>query len=151
MLGLGSIPGLGPAAAGLLLLADAVAARFLLRADETQVWILGRPIPWTCDFRTSLGLPCPTCGITRSLVLSLHGELSRAWQVAPAGPVVIAGLVALAIGLLVLAAAQQMGFAGPDRRARSWVQYGVLTYACAASALWIGGWVASLTAALKGP
>src|SRR2546430_2601175 len=89
-------PAWAAGAAGLVIWLDAVIAALVLRADESRVYVLGHPIAWVCALRSQYHLPCPTCGLTRSLVLSLHGELGRAWNIAPAGPVALFGLLAFA-------------------------------------------------------
>jgi len=33
-------------------------------------------IPDTCSFHNMTGLPCPGCGLTRSLVAAVHGDIS---------------------------------------------------------------------------
>ncbi|MGD9347525.1 MAG: DUF2752 domain-containing protein [Candidatus Aminicenantes bacterium] len=33
------------------------------------------PIPDTCSFKNLTGLPCPGCGLTRSIVTGMHGDL----------------------------------------------------------------------------
>src|ERR1700691_5689052 len=96
-------------------LADALAARCLLRADEEHVFVLGCPIEWVCALRSRYGLPCPTCGLTRSVVMSLHGEFARAWHIAPVGPVAVIGLVAFAIAMLALAWLQFAPQRAPQR------------------------------------
>jgi hypothetical protein len=149
MAAFGSRPGLAAGTAGLIVIADELAARLSLRADESAVYIWGRPTGWACGFRSRFGLPCPTCGLTRSIVLSLHGELGRAWAVAPAGPVVVCGLVALALAMFSLAIAQAARSGKAEARARSAIRYGTLVYAAAAVIVWIGGWAASFTAALR--
>src|SRR5580704_9590023 len=98
-----SRPGFPALVIGCVTLADALAARWLLRADEEHVFVLGRPIAWVCALRSRYGLPCPTCGLTRSVVMSLHGEFVRAWRMAPVGPVVVVGMVAFAAAMLALA------------------------------------------------
>ncbi len=36
---------------------------------------IGRiPIPDTCSFKNLTGLPCPGCGLTRSIVAGMHGD-----------------------------------------------------------------------------
>jgi len=95
-------------------------------------------------------LLCPTCGMTRSVVLSLHGQWARAWQMAPGGPVLTAGLLALAVALLLVAILEKWSspqLAGPVRRS---VRRGALAYAAAAVAVWIGGWAVSFAAAWSG-
>ncbi len=41
-----------------------------------------------CIFHGLTGLPCPACGLTRSFVWLLHGELSRSLQLNPFGVVI---------------------------------------------------------------
>ncbi|MBI5514421.1 MAG: DUF2752 domain-containing protein [Deltaproteobacteria bacterium] len=41
-------------------------------------------VPPLCLFRRLVGLPCPSCGMTRALAWLLHGDLSRAWALNPA-------------------------------------------------------------------
>jgi len=65
---------------GCVTLADLAAGRTLLQADESRVYLLGRALNWQCGFHAATGLPCPTCGLTRSVVMSLHGEFARAWN-----------------------------------------------------------------------
>ena len=138
-----------PAAAGAVILFDALAARLLLSADEAGVSFLGRPLDWQCSLRR-VGLLCPTCGLTRSAVLALHGQWARAWRVAPGGPVFTAGLLGLAIALLLLAALERWGFAPLDGRLRRSIRGGGLAYAAVAVAVWIGGWAVSFAAAWPG-
>ncbi|GBD35750.1 hypothetical protein HRbin36_00865 [bacterium HR36] len=42
-----------------------------------------------CAFQRSTGIPCPTCGLTTSFSLCLHGDWWAAWQANPAGPVMV--------------------------------------------------------------
>jgi hypothetical protein len=53
--------------------------------------------PPLCPFRLLTGLPCPGCGLTRSLVSLLHGDLSAAVLFHPLGPVAASVLLALVI------------------------------------------------------
>lgn len=125
--------------AGVAILLNAAAARLVLAADEERVYVFGRAIPWECALRRA-GLPCPTCGMTRSIVMSLHGELGRAWHIAPAGPVLAAGLLLVAAFLLLC----------PVRRTPwpRWMRTGAIAYAVSALLIWLGGWVSQFAAAL---
>jgi hypothetical protein len=147
MVGLGSRPGFAAGAAGAAVIAQVATARLLLRADETYVYVLGRPIRWACALKERTGLPCPTCGMTRSLALSLHGEWTRAWGLQPAGPVALAGLLALGIALLALAAVQSRGARTIEARAQRFIRRGALIYAATATTVWIAGWAVSFSAA----
>jgi hypothetical protein len=53
--------------------------------------------PPLCPFRLLTGLPCPGCGLTRSLVSLLHGDLSAAVLFHPLGPIAASILLALVI------------------------------------------------------
>jgi hypothetical protein len=52
---------------------------------------------WQCPIEAIFGIPCPGCGLTRSMVLLIHGE----WQAAVAthafAPLFLATLILLAI------------------------------------------------------
>ena len=134
------------AVTGAVILADAVAARLLLNADTEQVYFLGRPIRVVCAFRRSTGLPCPTCGLSRSTVLAVHGHLAAAWHAMPAGPVLALGALATAAVLLCYAALE------PRRQpaARRWMARAGLAYGAAAMIVWLGGWTAQFLGALHG-
>jgi hypothetical protein len=146
-----SRPGFPALVVGCVTLADALAARWLLRADEEHVFVLGKPIAWVCALRSRYGLPCPTCGLTRSVVMSLHGEFGRAWRMAPVGPVAVVGLVALSVAMLVLAWLQwrPQKALNWESGARVWIRKGAAIYAVGAIAVWLGGWAVSFRAALE--
>jgi hypothetical protein len=148
MSALASRPGLASAATGLAIILDAALACVMLRADEARVYVLGHPITWVCGLRSRLGLPCPTCGMTRSVVLTLHGEVERAWRVAPVGPVALFGMLAVAGALLALGCSQLLGARRLEVSAKSWIRNGAFIYGGAAILVCIGGWAVSLSAAL---
>lgn len=52
-------------------------------------------LPPLCIFRNLTGLPCPGCGITRSVVCCAHGHWSDALRYHPLGPAVLIALVSL--------------------------------------------------------
>jgi|SRR6185312_513964 len=134
-------------AIGCVTLADALLARWLLWADSERVSVLGHPIMWVCAFRSRFGLPCPTCGLTRSVVMSLHGEFAQAWRIAPAGPVAVVGLLAFAAAMLMLAWSQA-GARRWEPIVRVSIRKGAAIYAAALIVVWLSGWAASFHAAL---
>jgi hypothetical protein len=148
-----SRPGFPAVVIGCVTLADALAGRWLLRADEQHVFVLGRPIAWVCTLRSRYGLPCPTCGLTRSVVMSLHGEFARAWRMAPVGPVAVVGLLALAIAMLAVAWLQWTPRATSENNweagAHVWIRKSAAIYAVGAIVVWLGGWAVSFRAALE--
>lgn len=64
------------------------AASLQVARDEDgreQVAASGRSLPPLCLFRAVTGLPCPGCGITRSVVDLAHGEISASFRHHPFG------------------------------------------------------------------
>ncbi|WP_370289303.1 DUF2752 domain-containing protein [Nocardioides sp.] len=53
--------------------------------------------PVICPFRRLTGLPCPGCGLTRSWVHLMHGDLPAAFAVHWFGPLFAAFVVVLAV------------------------------------------------------
>ena len=51
-----------------------------------------------CPFRRVTGLPCPTCGLTRSWNAALHGRLRESLVLHPLGPLTVVGAAAFAAG-----------------------------------------------------
>jgi hypothetical protein len=88
---------------GGVLLAQLVVLRLVSTANEQFVTLAGRELHWGCAFRDAFGVPCPNCGMTRSVVFSLHGDLARAFEMNPAGPLLVAG--GLVLGALLVASA----------------------------------------------
>jgi Protein of unknown function (DUF2752) len=142
-------PGVPAFIVGWITLADLAIGRALLRADETRVYVAGRALDLQCAFRSTTGLPCPTCGVTRSVAMSLHGEFARAWNMAPAGPVAVLGLLAFALAMLALALIQWAGAEDRTASMRLWVRRGALAYGTAATVVWLGGWAVHFEAALR--
>jgi hypothetical protein len=60
----------------------------------------GHRTPEACWFRLVTGLPCPTCGMTRSYVKLLKGDISGSVRAHPAGPLMLAATAAALLGIL---------------------------------------------------
>jgi len=124
----------GRRAVGAVVASGFLAAAFLLPAR--------RPLPFdVCALRRLTGLPCLTCGLTRSVCLMARGDWRGSLEMHPAGGLV---LLALAIGAcwLVAEAAFDREL-GPDVRSR------LLRVALAAGAiLSVLGWSARLSGLL---
>ena len=89
-------------AAGAALLGQLALLRALGAATETAVWFAGRELQWGCAVRRLFGVPCPSCGLTRSVVLTVHGRLSTAVALNPAGPLYVLGTLLLCAVLFAL-------------------------------------------------
>lgn len=76
-----------------------VALASLLHHEPPGSAVQIRPWQWTlpetCGSKRSLGLECPGCGLTRSFILSAHGQWATAFAVHPFGMLGFLGLVAL--------------------------------------------------------
>lgn len=73
------------------LVVTAVAAT--MSATPEQVSWLGFDVPVLCAWRALTGWECPGCGLTRSFVLLVHGDVSGAFQVHALGPALYAAMV----------------------------------------------------------
>ena len=88
---------------GAAILAQLFVLRAVSTATDAYVTLAGRELQWGCTFRQAFGIPCPNCGMTRSVVFALHGEWGRAFGMNPAGPLVVAGALLLSATLFFLA------------------------------------------------
>ncbi len=85
--------------AGVLVAAAAVLAAALVQpvaGHGDQLTLFGRPFGPVCTFLDLTGLPCPSCGMTRSWVWAVRGELALALRYNVAGVALLAILVAYA-------------------------------------------------------
>lgn len=78
----------------------------------TKLYFVLHPAHLTFDpslFMYLTGKPDPTCGLTRTFAWMWRGDLGRAVGVYPLGPLVLAGMLAVALNsILVLAIGRQM-------------------------------------------
>src|ERR1700752_1020103 len=84
--------GLAPGVVGTFILLQVVFVSAAFSADANNVYFAGRRLDMVCSFKERLGYPCPTCGMTRSVVLASHGRLLIAAGIHPAGPLAVIGL-----------------------------------------------------------
>ncbi|MCO4748127.1 MAG: DUF2752 domain-containing protein [Proteobacteria bacterium] len=78
----------------------AVGVSFIFYPSEDPNWtmILGRQFGGECGFQVALGLPCPSCGMTRSWVWLVRGEVVKSFTYNAAGSLL---LIWLAVGGLL--------------------------------------------------
>lgn len=142
-------PGIPAFVAGSAIFLQCALLRLLLTADAGRVYLLGRPILWECALRSKYGLPCPTCGMTRSVVLALHGDWAAAWQMAPGGVAAVLGVLLLGCAAWALAVTQWRRSvqweAAVWGAARRWAP----VYGAVATVVWLAGWVSQFHAAMR--
>ena len=75
-------------------------AALLLMYEHFHINSLG-----ICVFKEIVGIDCPACGITHSIMALFHGRIEEAFYIHPAGPVVfgIVVLMAIYLGFVLLA------------------------------------------------
>lgn len=102
------------------------------------------PLRWPCPVATLLGVPCPTCGMTRATRLVLRGDLAGATAMHPLVWLVVP-LVAAAVGVEIVGYLRtgEWGAAG-NLRGATWV-------ALVTAVLLFAVWVARFLGALGGP
>lgn len=89
-------------------------------AGMALAW-LSLSLPWpACVFRAVTGLPCVTCGATRTAVALMHGDLLAAWRL---NPLICAGIAAIALfdlyaSVVLIAAARRLRLVSPALNAR---------------------------------
>lgn len=141
--------GLAPLAAASVLLGGVCALRFLFQADEAQSWFLGHTFGSACWFRIHFGIPCPNCGMTRSLILAAHGELARSMRLAPGGVAMVLASVATSLMLAALGVGMLSGRPSSVRRLQAASHVTVLACAGLSTAIWLGGWVIQVVQSLR--
>jgi hypothetical protein len=50
------------------------------RNDSPYVQIGDIPLPGICMFRSVTGIPCPGCGLLRSMVSAIHGDVAKSLE-----------------------------------------------------------------------
>jgi len=87
----------------------AAAAVLSLRGGEVALG--GRPLGATCPWHW-LGLECPFCGMTRSFVAVVHGDLGAALGFHPAGPLLALAFAGSIVAMAALALGRRRPLAG---------------------------------------
>jgi len=79
----------------------AMAAGFaFLHLAAVHKWVF---YPFPCGFKEQFGLPCPTCGMTTSVLAFANGQILRAFYVQPAAAVMCCMLICAGLTTFVMA------------------------------------------------
>lgn len=120
------------------LLVSMALARALAEATPAAVHVAGHALPVICPSRLLFGVNCPGCGMTRSVLMTLGGDLRGALNVNPAGPFLVVALILLAAQLLFAARVREES-PSVTRRLRPWASlYGVVVVSVMLIQ-WVGG------------
>jgi hypothetical protein len=141
--------GLAPLAAASLLLGGVGALRCLFQADEAQSWFLGHTFGSACWVRIHFGIPCPNCGMTRSLILAAHGEFARSLRLAPGGAAMVLATLATSLMLAALGAGMLWGRPSAIRKLQAALRVTVLACAGLSASVWLGGWAVQVVHSLR--
>jgi hypothetical protein len=141
--------GLAPLAVACTLILGICALRFLFQADEAHSWFLGHSFGSACWFRAHYGIPCPNCGMTRSLILAAHGALARSMRLAPGGMATLLAAIVVSLMLVALGVAMLQGRPTTVARLQSALRVTVLTSASLAAIVWLGGWALAVAHVLR--
>ncbi|MGB8508076.1 MAG: DUF2752 domain-containing protein [Pyrinomonadaceae bacterium] len=128
---------------GAAALASLAVLRIVARADESAVFFAGRELHWSCPLKQLLGVPCPSCGMTRSVLLTLGGDWRGALSLNPGGPVFVFGIILLSAMLLLSSLKTPVRADSPHAPAWSRPAFWAASYGCVWAAVvlvhWIGG------------
>jgi hypothetical protein len=125
---------------GATLLASLAVLRAAGAVTPAVILLAGRELRWACPFKLWLGVDCPGCGMTRSVVLALGGRWGEAAAYNPGGPLLVLGMVLLAGALILLPLWPRARDAGWFRTALARLRLAALGYASLTGALVILRW-----------
>jgi hypothetical protein len=134
-------PGFTSVAFGTVLLGLLAVTRCVARFYDGQVSLFGRPIHWDCWFRQRFGVPCPACGMTRSVILTLSGHLSKAAEMNVAGLLGITGLSLFGFVLVLFFFVQRRA---TYQRTIAWetqIRVWTLAYGVTTVMIWAAQWL----------
>jgi hypothetical protein len=95
--------GATPGFVGASLLALLALLRAVATTTPERVFLFGRELTWGCLFQRAFGVPCPICGMTRGVLLTLHGHVSDALRLNPAAPALMLGVILFALAMIFVA------------------------------------------------
>ena len=137
--------GATPGFVGALLLAVLAALRTAATATPERVFVFGRELTWACLFQRAFGVPCPICGMTRGVLLTLHGHFTDALHLNPAAPVLTLGVVLFACAMIFVAIYQRTHALLQVGRLHARIRLATRAYAFALVAIILLHWLIDLS------
>jgi hypothetical protein len=137
-------PGFSAQVVGIVLLLQLALLRVIATADTNYVSFFGYQLHWVCWFKQLTGKPCPTCGMSRSVILTLHGYWGQAFQMNAAGPPAVMGLLLFAVGLLLLPIWQRSATPESISLLQNRFKQGSLIYASVLVIVLAANWISEL-------
>lgn len=134
-------PGLAAGVFGATLLLTLAAMRIAARFEGGRVSFFGYEQHWGCWFRQRYGLPCPACGMTRSVILTLNGRFAQAMQMNAAGMLGCLGVMLLGMALLYLMFRQRRSTKADHQRLEGRVRVWTLMYGGLLVLCWSSQWL----------
>jgi hypothetical protein len=136
--------GLPAQAVGVFLLLQIIFIRAISAANANYVSFFGHELHWVCWFKQLTGIPCPACGMSRSVILTLHGHLGQAFQINSAGPLAVIGLLLFASGMLFLGSRQNSSSSESLSLLRNQIWCCSLVYSMALLAVVVTSWITKI-------
>ena len=130
---------------GAMMLLELLVINLAFTADSDFVYFLGQRINIACAARQRFGVPCPTCGLTRGFVLTVHGTVREAWRLSQTGPLAVGGILGMGIALLIFASLERRRTPAQLAGIKRWVQTSALAYAGMATLVWVCSWISVVT------
>lgn len=137
--------GLPAQTVGLFLLLQLIFVRIVSTANLNYISFFGHELHWGCWFKQLTGMPCPACGMSRSVILTLHGHFGQALQMNAAGPFAVLGLVITAAGLVFLGT-RQTSSGESSTRLKDHLRVFCLVYSSALLAIVLANWITKILA-----
>jgi hypothetical protein len=128
---------------------------FLTLSLAGYIWIgvntwggeTGSEIPTVCLFKEVTGIPCPSCGATRSLMLLMRGDVRGAFLMNPLGFLLAAALVVVPFWILSDVVRRRESFYRTYRGMERMLS-GNIRFASACAALVIVNWIWNISKGL---
>ncbi len=104
-------------------------------------------VPSVCLFKEVTGLPCPSCGTTRSLLLLMHGQFRESLMMNPFGMMLAFALVAIPMWIMTDIISRSSSFYRRYTRMEYVLTHNKLLAACAVAIVALN-WIWNITKGL---